>query len=68
MTVLIGSVRDERRLQSMFRVTGRISSFTQRARACAADGGQPERAIKNNVIGTLKDGAHGKPVSVKSLF
>lgn len=30
MTVLIGSVRDERRLQSMFPVTGRISSFTQR--------------------------------------
>ncbi len=47
MTVLIGSVRDERRLQSMFsRYRPDIVFSRSGAQACAPDGGSPNEAIK----------------------
>lgn len=68
LTVLIGSVRDERRLESIFRSTGR-TSFTQRAhKHVPLMEDSPNEAIKNNVIGTLKTARTASHYQVKKFI
>lgn len=69
LTVLIGSVRDERRLESIFSKYWPDIVFHAAAhKHVPLMEDSPNEAIKNNVIGTLKTGAHSKPLSGKEVY
>lgn len=69
MTVLIGSVRDERRLQSMFsRYRPDIVFHAAAHKHVPLMEDSPNEAIKNNVIGTLKTARTASRYHVKNLF
>ena len=69
MTVLIGSVRDERRLQSMFsRYRPDIVFHAAAHKHVPLMEDSPNEAIKNNVIGTLKTARTASRYHVKKFI
>ena len=69
MTVLIGSVRDERRLQSMFsRYRPDIVFHAAAHKHVPLMEDSPNEAIKNNVIGTLKTARMASRYHVKKFI
>lgn len=69
MTVLIGSVRDERRLQSMFsRYRPDIVFHAAAHKHVPLMEDSPNEAIKNNVIGTLKTARTASRYHVKKIY
>ena len=69
LTVLIGSVRDERRLESIFsKYRPDIVFHAAAHKHVPLMEDSPNEAIKNNVIWNLKNGAHSKPLSGKEVY